>query len=115
MGRIWLLSSAETQPSGESQQTSSPTRGEAREGDSSLTGESGSDSNSGLSSGSDDESGSELESSAGPKVPSESPPDLPSQGDLSVVQRAQVNREQDSLRPGAILSSKGSQNINEPT
>ena len=40
---------------------------------------------------------------------------MPSQGDLPVVQRAQVNREQDSLTSGAILPSKGDQNINEPT
>ena len=61
-------SSVETQPSAQSQQTSSPTREEAREGDSSLTGVggSGSDYDSGSSSESDDESGSELESSAGP-------------------------------------------------
>ena len=43
------------------------------------------------------------------------PPDLPSQGDLFVTQGAQVNREQDSLTPGAVLPSKGDQNINEPT
>ena len=51
----------------------SPTRGEVREGDSSLTEESGSDSDSGSSSEPDDESGPELESPAGPKVSSESP------------------------------------------
>ena len=66
-------SSVETQPSVESQQTSSPTWGEAREGNSSLTEEPGSDSDSGSSSKSDDESESELESSAGPKLPSERP------------------------------------------
>ena len=75
----------ETQSSAESQQTSSPTRVEAREGDSSLTEGSGSDSDSGSSSESDDESGSELESSAGPNVPSESSPDLSSREDFSVV------------------------------
>ena len=63
----------------------------------------------------DNDSESGLESSAGPTVPLESPPNLPSQGDLSVVQRTQVNREQDSLRPGAVLPSKGDQNTNEPT
>ena len=88
-------SSVETQPSVESQQTSSPTRGEAREGNSSLTEEPGSDSESGSSSKSDDESESELECSAGPKLPSESPPDLPSR-------RAQVDRKQDSPEPGAV-------------
>ena len=77
--------SVETQPSAESQQTSSPTQGEAREGDSSLTEGSGSDSDSGSSSGSGDESVSELESSAGPNVPSKSSPDLPSRADLSTV------------------------------
>ena len=87
--------SVETQPSVESQQTSSPTRGEAREGNSSLTEEPGFDSESGSSSKSDDESESELESSAGPKLPSESSPDLPSR-------RAQVDRKQDSPEPGAV-------------
>ena len=52
-------SSVETQPSPGSQQTSSPTREEAREGDSSLTGGCGSDSDSGSSSVSDDENESE--------------------------------------------------------
>ena len=63
----------------------------------------------------DNDSESGLESSAGPTVPLESPPNLPSQGDLPVVQRTQVNREQDSLRPGAVLPSNGDQNTNEPT
>ena len=108
-------SSVETQPSTESQQTSSPTREEAREGDSSLTGGSGSDSGSGLSSESGDESESELESSAGPNAPSESSPDLPSQGSLSVAREAQVNQGQDSRRPGAVLPSKRDQNIQETT
>ena len=40
---------------------------------------------------------------------------MTSQGDLYAVQRAQVNREQDFLRPGAILPSKRDENINEPT
>ena len=48
-------SSAETQPSAESQQTSSPTRGKAREGDSSLIEDSSSDSDSSSSSESSDE------------------------------------------------------------
>ena len=43
------------------------------------------------------------------------PPDLPSRGDLSVAQGAQVNQEQDSRRPGAVLPSKGDQNKHEPT
>ena len=84
--------SFETQPSTESQQTSSPTRGKAREGDSFLTEGSDSDFDSGSSSESDDESGSELESSAGPNAPSESSPDLSSREDLSAVQGAQVNQ-----------------------
>ena len=61
--------SVKTQSSAESQQTSSPTRVEAREGDFSLTEGSGSDSDSGSSSEPGDESGSELESSAAPNVP----------------------------------------------
>ena len=55
-----------------------------------------------------------MESPAGPKVPSERPPDLPSQEDLSVDQRAQVNPEPISLGPGSNLQLKGDQNINEP-
>ena len=39
---------------------------------------------------------------------------MPSQGDLYVVQKTQVNREQDSLRPGAVLPLKGDQNTYEP-
>ena len=77
--------SVETQSSAESQQTSSPTRVEAREGDSSLTEGSGSDSDSGSSSESGDESGSELESSAGANVLSESSPDFSSREDFSAV------------------------------
>ena len=74
-----------------------------------------SDYDSGSSSEPDDESGFELESSVGPNVPSESPPDLPSRGDLSVAQGAQVNQEQDSRTPGAVLPLKGDQNKHEPT
>ena len=90
-------------------------RGKAREGNSSLTGGSGSDSDSGSSSESDDEIRSELESSAGPNVPSESSPDLLSRENLSVALGVQANREQDSPKPGAVLPSKGDQNVNEPT
>ena len=65
----------------------------------------------GSSSGSDSGSGSELsdenepflESPAGPKVPSERPPDLPSQEDLSVDQRAQVNPELISLNLSQLI------------
>ena len=56
-----------------------------------------------------------MEFSAGANAPSESSPDLPSPEDLSVDQGAQVNQGQDSLRPGAVLPSKGDQNINKPT
>ena len=55
-----------------------------------------------------------MESPAGAKVPSERPPDLPSQEYLSVDQRAQVNLESISLGPGSHLPLKGDQNINEP-
>ena len=51
---VQLEPSVETQPSTESQQIFSPTRREAREGDSSLTEGPGSDSDSGSSSESDD-------------------------------------------------------------
>ena len=36
-------------------------------------------------------------------------------GDLSVAQGAQVNQEQDSRTPGAVLPLKGDQNKHEPT
>ena len=108
-------SSVENQPSPGSQQTPSPTREEAREGDPSLTGGSGSDSDSGSSSVSDDENESESESSAGPNAPSESPTDLPSREDLSVAQGAQFNQGQGSQRSGTVLPSKGDQTINKPT
>ena len=62
-------SSVETQPSVESRQTSFPTREGVREGDSSLTSNSGSDSYSGSNSEPGDESGSDSESSAGSNVP----------------------------------------------
>ena len=55
-----------------------------------------------------------MESPAGPKVASERPPNLLSQEELSVDQRAQVNLEPISLGPGSNLSLKGDQNINEP-
>ena len=55
-----------------------------------------------------------MESPAGPKLPSERLPDLPSQEDLSVDQRSQVNPEPISLGPGSNLPLKGDQNINEP-
>ena len=55
-----------------------------------------------------------MESPAGLKVPSERPPDLPSQEDLSVDHRAQVNPELISLGSGSNLPLKGDQNINEP-
>ena len=55
-----------------------------------------------------------MESPAGPKVPSERPPDLPSHEYLSVDQRAQVNPAPISLGPGSNLPLKGDQNINEP-
>ena len=52
-----------------------------------------------------------LESPAGPKVPSERPPHLPSQEYLYVDQRGQVNPEPISLDPGSNLPLKGDQNI----
>ena len=55
-----------------------------------------------------------MESPAGPKLPSERLPDLPSQEDLSVDQRSQVNPKPISLGPGSNLPLKGDQNINEP-
>ena len=94
-------SSVENKLSAESQQTPSPTQGEARKKDFSVDDGSISDSDSGSSSESGDESESKMESSAGPVVPSESSPDLPSRENLSVVQKAQVNQKQDSQKPGA--------------
>ena len=69
-------------------------------------------SDSGSASEFSDENEPFLESPAGPKVPSERPPDLPSQEYLSVDQRAQVNPEPISLGPGSNLPLKGDQNIN---
>ena len=88
----------ETQLSAESQQTPSPSQGEARNESSSVDDGSGSDSDSGSSLESGDKSESEMESSAGPVAPSESSPDLPSRENLS---EAQVNQKQDSQKPGA--------------
>ena len=102
-------SSVESQLSTESQQTP-PTQEEAGEGDSSMEGGSGSDSDS----ESGDESESELESSAGPNAPSESSPDLPSRGNLAVVQGAQVNQRQGSQKPATVVPSKGDQTIKKP-
>ena len=55
-----------------------------------------------------------LKSPAEPKIPSERLPDLPSQEDLPVVQRAQANPEPNSVGPESNLFLKGDQNINEP-
>ena len=70
---------------------------------------SGSGSESGSTSESDDEGKPDLESSAGPTVPSEDSPDLPSRENLPVIQGAQTDQGQDSQRPGAFSSSKGNQ------
>ena len=94
----------ETQLSAESQQTPSPSQGEARNESSSVDDGSGSDSDSGSSSESGDESESEMESSAGPVATSESSPDLPSRENLS---EAQVNQKQDSQKPGAASEEPG--------
>ena len=55
-----------------------------------------------------------MESPAGLKVPSKRPVDLPSQENLSVDHRTQINPEPISLGPGSNLPLKGDQNINEP-
>ena len=102
-------SPVESHLSTESQQTP-PTQEEAGEGDPSTEGGSGPDSDS----ESGDESESELESSAGPNAPSESSPDLPSRGNLAVVQGAQVNQRQCSQKPGTVLPSKGGQTVKKP-
>ena len=102
-------SSVEIQPLAESQQASSPISEEAEEGDSSGEDGSGSGSESGSTSESDDEVEPDLESSAGPSVPSEDSPDLPSRENLPVIQGAQTDQGQDSQRPGAFSSSKGNQ------
>ena len=108
-GPVQPESSVKTHPSTESQQTSSPTQEEAGEGDSSMGDGSGSNSDSGSSSEFDDENGPDLESSVGPDVPSESSPDLPSRENLSVVQGAQINQRQDSLKPRTVSPLKGNQ------
>ena len=56
-----------------------------------------------------------MESSAGPNAPSESSPELPSQGNLSVVEEAQVNQGQGSQKPGTVLPWTGDQTIKKPT
>ena len=55
-----------------------------------------------------------MEYSAGPKVPSERSPDLPSQGGMSVAQKARVNPGPISLGSESNLPLKRYQNINEP-
>ena len=100
-------SSVNTQPSTESQQTSSPIQEEAEEG--SMEDGSGSDSDSGSSSESGDETEPEVESKIGPDAPSESSPDLPSRENISAVQGAQVNQEQHSQNPRTASPLKGNQ------
>ena len=102
-------SSVVIQPLAESQQASSPFSEGAEEGDSSGEGGSGSGFDSGSTSESDDEREPDLESSAGPSVPSEDSPDLPSRENLPVIQGAQTVQGQDSQRPGAFSFSKGNQ------
>ena len=76
----------------------------------------------GTSSDSDSGSGSEssvadsqLESLAGPEIPSEKPSSLRSQENSSVTQKAQVNLEPTSFRESATnLPFKGNQKINKP-
>ena len=106
-------SSFKTQISNESQQTSSPIREEAEEGDSFMEDGSGSDSDSGSSS--DDENGPELESKCRPDVPPESSPDLPSRENLSVVQGPQVNQEHDSQKPRTVRPSEENQTKKKTT
>ena len=89
-------SSVEIQPSAESQQASSPISEGAEEGDSSEEDGSGSGSDSGSTSESDDEDGPDLEHSAGPNVPSEDPPDLPSRETLPVILGADADQAQGS-------------------
>ena len=100
-------SSVNTQPSTESQQTSSPIQEEAEEG--SMEDGSGSDSDSGSSSESGDETEPEVESKIGPDAPSESSPDLPSRENISAVQGAQVNQKQHSQNPRTASPLKGNQ------
>ena len=89
-------SSVEIQPSAESQQASSPISEGAEDGDSSEEDGSGSGSDSGSTSESDDEDGPDLEHSAGPNVPSEDPPDLPSRENLPVILGADADQAQGS-------------------
>ena len=89
-------SSVDIQPSAESQQASSPISEGAEEGDSSEEDGSGSGSDSGSTSESDDEDGPDLEHSAGPNVPSEDPPDLPSREILPVILGADADQAQGS-------------------
>ena len=89
-------SSVEIQPSAESQQASSPISEGAEEGDSSEEDGSGSGSDSGSTSESDDEDGPDLEHSAGPNVPSEDPPKLPSREILPVILGADADQAQGS-------------------
>ena len=77
------------------------------------TGGSSSDSVTGLGSWSSDENEYVLESPDGPNILSEKPPGSPSQEDLSVIQRVQVNPEPNSLGIESNLPLKGNQNINE--
>ena len=113
---VQLKSSVDTQLSAESLRTFSPTRGGGGDGEqgSLSTGGSSSDSVTGLGSGSSDENEYVLESPDGPNILSEKPPGLPSQEDLSVIQRVQVNPEPNSLGIESNLPLKGNQNINEP-
>ena len=114
---VQLKSSVDTQLSAESLRTFSPTRwgrGGGGGGQGSLsTGGSSSDSVTGLGSGSSDENEYVLESPDGPNILSEKPPGSPSQEDLSVIQRVQVNPEPNSLGIESNLPLKGNQNINE--
>ena len=102
---VQLKSSVDTQLSAESLRTFSPTRW--------ATGGPSSDSVTGLGSGSSDENEYVLESPDGPNILSEKPPGSPSQEDLSVIQRVQVNPEPNSLGIESNLPLKGNQNINE--
>ena len=89
-------SSVEIQPSAESQQASSSISEGAEEGHSSEEDGSGSGSDSGSTSEPDDEDGRDLEHLAGPNVPSEDPPDLPSREILPVILGADADQAQGS-------------------
>ena len=80
-------SSVEICPSGKSQLNSSPLVKEAGRENSSMGG-TNSDSDSGPGSESSANTYSQLESFAGPEIPSEKPSSLPSQGNSSVTQKA---------------------------